>query len=35
MRARAYIGLTLVAALPLGACATGAPCTPVSIVVTA
>jgi hypothetical protein len=34
MRARAYIGLTL-AVLPLGACATGAPCTPVSVVVTA
>ena len=35
MRARAYLGLTLVAALSLGACATGAPCSPVSIVVAA
>ena len=35
MRARACLGLTLVAVLPLGACATGASCTPVSIVVTA
>lgn len=35
MRARADIGLALVAPLLVGACATGAPCTPVSIVVTA
>jgi len=35
MRAQIFIGLTLVAVLMLGACATGALCTPVSIVVTA